>query len=144
MTFFERIKAMIVDASALPPIARLIGFQPVEAEHGRVVLELGVDERLHNAVGTLHGGVLCDVADAAMGLAYATTVAPEDSFTTVELKINYLRPVWKGRLRIVGRVVSAGRNLGLTEAEIFDTDGKMVARASSTCMTLRGAQAKGR
>jgi uncharacterized protein (TIGR00369 family) len=144
MTFFDRIKQMITDDEALPPIARLVGFRPVEAERGRVVLELTVAEQHHNAVGTLHGGVLCDVTDAAMGLSWATTLAEGESFTTVELKINYLRPFWAGKLRVIGRVVNAGRTLGLTEAEVFDEGGKLIARASSTLMTLRGEQARGR
>lgn len=144
MTFFDRIKQMLTDEASLPPIARLVGFRPIEAELGRVVIELTVGERHHNAVGTLHGGVLCDVTDAAMGLSFATTLAEGESFTTVELKINYLRPFWTGTLRVVGRVVNGGRTLGLTEADVFDAGGKLIARASSTVMVLRGEQARGR
>ncbi len=143
-TFLDRLHAMQRGDTPLPPIARLIGFRLTAAELGAVTLELDVEERHHNAVGTLHGGVLCDVTDAAMGLAYGTTLGDGESFTTVELKINFLRPVWKTRLSVVGRVVKGGRTLGLTEADVLDGDGKLVARASSTCMTLRGEQARGR
>ena len=59
-------------------------------------------------MGTLHGGILCDVADAAMGMAFASTLAPEESFTTVELKINFFRPVWQAPLRAEGTVVQRG------------------------------------
>jgi uncharacterized protein (TIGR00369 family) len=97
-------------------------------------------------MGTLHGGVLCDIADAAMGLAYASLLEDGETFTTLELKINFLRPVWTGRLRAIGRVVSPGplRAISLTECDVLDDQERLVARASSTCMALRGAQAAGR
>jgi len=59
-------------------------------------------------MGTLHGGILCDIADAAMGMAFASTLAPGESFTTIELKINFFRPVWEARLRAEGKVVPYG------------------------------------
>ena len=144
-SFRDRIFAMARGEEPPPPIADTIGFRITAASEGQVTMELDTHERLYNAVGTLHGGVFCDVADAAMGLAFGTTLdQPGDSFTTVELKINYLKPVWKARLRIVGRVVKRGSTLGLTEADVLDADGKLVARASSTCMVLRGDKATGR
>jgi uncharacterized protein (TIGR00369 family) len=127
-----------------PPVAELIGFKFVEAEPGRVVMEMQAGSQHANPMGTLHGGILCDIADATMGMAYATTLAPGESFTTLELKINYLKPIWNAKLRAVGRVVRRGKTIGLTECDVFDEDDDLVARASSTCMTLRGAQAEGR
>jgi uncharacterized protein (TIGR00369 family) len=128
-----------------PPSAQLIGFEPVELETGRAVFRLEVDPVRHaNPMGTVHGGVLCDLADAAMGYAYASSLAEDETFTTVELKINFLRPVWRGRVDATAQLVSRGRTLGLVECDIVDAAGKLVARASSTCMTLRGQQAEGR
>jgi uncharacterized protein (TIGR00369 family) len=128
-----------------PPIAQLIGFEPVALEAGRAVFRLEVDPSRHaNPMGTLHGGVLCDLADAAMGYAYASSLAEDETFTTIELKINFLRPVWRGRLDATAQLVSRGRTVGLVECDIADAAGKLVARASSTCMTLRGQQAEGR
>jgi len=95
-------------------------------------------------MGTLHGGILCDLVDGAMGMAFFTTLEPGESFTTLELKINYLRPFWTGRLVAKGRVVSRGRTVGLTECDVEDVDGRLIARASSTCMALRGDSAQGR
>src|SRR3981081_2946335 len=95
-------------------------------------------------MGTLHGGVLCDIADAAMGVAYASTLSETESFTTLELKINFLRPVWQTRLTATGHVVQGGRTGGMVECDVTDSQGRLVARASSTCMTLRDAQAQGR
>ncbi|HXZ18661.1 MAG TPA: PaaI family thioesterase [Candidatus Acidoferrales bacterium] len=131
------------DAPA-PAIARLIGFRPIFAGGGEAVFEMEADERHWNPMGTLHGGVLCDIGDAAMGFAYATSLAEGESFTTIELKINYLRPVWKARLRAAARVVKRGRKIGLVECNITDEKGNLVARASSTCMTLSGEDARGR
>jgi uncharacterized protein (TIGR00369 family) len=92
----------------------------------------------------VHGGVLCDLADAAMGMAYASALEEGETFTTLELKINFLKPVWSGRLTAAGRVVKHGRTIGLVECDVRDDDGHLVARASSTCMTLRGDAAAGR
>lgn len=130
--------------AAPPGIARLIGFTMPEVEAGRAVFELETDERHANPMGTVHGGVLCDLADAAMGTAYGTLLDEGETYTTLELKMNFLRPVWRARLRAEGRVVSAGRTVGLAEARITDEKGRLVAHATSTCMTLRGEQAAGR
>jgi uncharacterized protein (TIGR00369 family) len=128
-----------------PPIAQLIGFYPLSVEPGRAVFELVADPSRHaNPMGTLHGGVLSTLADTAMGMAYAASLGENETFTTLELKINFLRPVWSGRLRATGRVVQVGRTVGLTECDIVDDQDRLVARASSTCMTLRGEQGAGR
>jgi uncharacterized protein (TIGR00369 family) len=127
-----------------PPIATFIGFTLSEVEPGRAVVELEAKPEHANPMGTLHGGILCDIADAAMGMAYASTLGDGESFTTLELKINYLKPVRTGKLTATGRVVKGGRTVGLVECDVVDDGDHLVARASSTCMTLRGEQAKGR
>ena len=127
-----------------PPSARLIGFRMVSVKPGEAVIELQATEAHANPMGTLHGGVLCDIADAAMGIAYSSNLGESESFTTLELKINFLKPVWKARLLATGRVVKQGRTVGLVECDITDEKGSLVARATSTCMTLRGEQAQGR
>src|SRR3954470_6035533 len=114
-----------------PPIGRLLGFALKEIEPGRAVFEMEAGERHHNPMGTLHGGVYCDLADAAMGYAYAATLAEAETFTTVELKINFLRAVRRGKLIAEARVVKAGSALGYVECDVTDHAGKLVARASS-------------
>src|SRR5947199_88836 len=108
------------------------------------VLELAAGRQHANPMGALHGGVLCDIADAAMGIAYASTLAEGETFATVELKINFLKPVWAAKLRATGRIIKRGKTLGFVECDITDEEQSLVARASSTCMTLRGEQADGR
>jgi uncharacterized protein (TIGR00369 family) len=95
-------------------------------------------------MGTLHGGILCDIADAAMGIAFASTLAPDESFTTVELKINFFRPVWQAQLKAEGMVVRRGHTIGYVECTITDEENRLVAKAASTCMALRGQKAEGR
>jgi uncharacterized protein (TIGR00369 family) len=106
-------------------------------EPGRAVFEMRAQERHHNPLGTLHGGVCCDLADAAMGWAYAATLAEGESFTTIELKINFLRVVRDATLTAEAKVVKAGRTLGYVECEVTDEQDRLVAKAASTCLKLR-------
>src|SRR5260370_2696859 len=140
----ENIRRIIGGEVPAAPVATLIGFAVTAIEPGRAVVELEAGPRHANPMGTLHGGILCDVADAAMGIAYASELEEGESFTTLELKINFFKPVWKGQLRAVGRIVKRGRTVGMVECDVTDEKGSLVARASSTCMTLRGDQAAGR
>src|SRR3989441_7561606 len=126
------------------PVARLIGFEAKEIADGRATVMLAAGPQHANPMGTLHGGILCDIADAAMGIAFASTLAPEESFTTVELKINFFRPVWQAQLRAEGIVVRRGGTIGYVECTISDKKSRLVARAASTCMVLRGQKAAGR
>ena len=95
-------------------------------------------------MGTMHGGVLCDLADAAMGMAFASTLEPSESFTTTSLSINFFRPVWQARLRAEAHVVSRGKNLGYVECDVSDQNGKQVAKASCSCFVSRGEHAEQR
>jgi len=126
------------------PVGRLIGFETKEIGEGRAIVTLAAGPQHANPMGTLHGGILCDIADAAMGIAFASTLAPGESFTTVELKINFFRPVWEARLKAKAIVVRRGRSLGYLECEISNEAGQLIAKAASTCLALRGEDAKGR
>jgi uncharacterized protein (TIGR00369 family) len=126
------------------PVARLIGFEAKEIADGGAVVTLAAGQQHANPMGTLHGGILCDIADAAMGMAFASTLAPHESFTTIELKINFFRPIWEARLRAEGKVVRRGNTIGYIECEITDEGGRLIAKAASTCMVMRGERAKGR
>jgi uncharacterized protein (TIGR00369 family) len=127
-----------------PPVAELIGLEAMRLEDGEAIMELEAGEQHSNPMGTIHGGILCDLADAAMGMAYFSQLEQGESFTTLELKINYLRPFWTGRLIAHGRVVHRGKTVGMTECEVVDDQGRLIAKATSTCLTLRGDAASGR
>ena len=125
-------------------VARLIGFEMKEFADGKAIVVLAAGPQHANPMGTLHGGILCDIADAAMGIAFASTLGADETFTTVELKINFFRPVWTAQLRAEGAVVQRGRTVGYVECTISDEENRVVAKAASTCMVLRGQKAAGR
>ena len=140
----EAMQKAIASGKPFAPIGVLIGFEIASLEEGQAVIELHATDRHSNPMGTLHGGVLCDIADAAMGIAYASNLAEGESFTTLELKINFLKPIWTATLTAEGKVIKQGRTTGLVECRITDEKGSLVAQATSTCLTLRGQAAQGR
>ena len=137
MSHLEYLQRIISGEEQGALVADLIGMRMVEAEPGRVTFELDVGPQHSSPPGTLHGGILCDLADAAMGCANLTRLDPDELFTTVELKINFLKPVWEGKLTAVGSVIRGGRTIALTECRVTDDEGSLVAYATSTCMTIR-------
>ncbi len=134
--FAELIQAWLRGEGEPAPVAGLVGFRLTgwDGESARVELEAG--RRHHNPMGQVHGGVFCDLADAAMGVVFAASLAEGESFTTLELHMSYLRAVREGRLVATARLVHRSRQIGHLECEIEDGDGKPVARAISTCLVL--------
>src|SRR5216110_112545 len=114
------------------------------SKDGEAVVTLAAGDSHTNPMGTVQGGVLAALADGAMGWAYMTTLGEGESYTTLEMKINFLRPVWKGTLRATARMKKGGKTVGLVECDVADAEGNLAAYAVSTQMTLRGAQAAGR
>jgi len=144
VTKLDEFRAIITGEAPGPPVGELIGLRLTAIEKGQATFELDAGPQHASPLGTMHGGILCDLADAAMGCAYASQLADEESFTTLELKINFLKPIWEGRLVAVATVVKAGRSVGLSECKITDRHDNLVAYATSTLVTLRGDAAKGR
>jgi uncharacterized protein (TIGR00369 family) len=140
----DHFRAMIAGEAEPPPVAKLVGFTMTEVEPGRAVFEMDAGPQHASPLGTVHGGVICDLVDGAMGVAHAAALDEGESFTTLELKINFMKPVWSGHLRAEGKVIKAGRTIGLVEGRVTDEAGSLVAYATSTCLTLRGDAAKGR
>ena len=127
-----------------PPIAELLGFQVESIGDGEAVVTFEPGPEHANPMGTLHGGVLCDIGDQAMGAAYASTLRDDESFTTLELDVKFRRPVWEQPLTATGQVIDAGRTVGLVTCDITGPDGELIAHLQSTCLTLRGDSAEGR
>jgi uncharacterized protein (TIGR00369 family) len=117
----------------LAPITALLGVRPVSLGEGEARVELTAGERLHNAMGTVHGGILCDLADVAMGAALATVTAAGESFTTLQLQMSYFLPVVEGRISAHARVVRRGRGTAHLECDLEDSEGRLVARATAVC-----------
>ena len=126
-----------------PPVGVLVGFDLVEMEPGHAVVEFSAGPEHANPMGTLHGGILCDVADAAMGIAFSSTLDPGESFTTLELDVKFLKPIWDAELTATGEVVKRGRKTGLVECKIHDETGSLVAKVDSVCLVLRDDDAAG-
>ena len=143
-TLLKRVQAIQQGQAPAPPIAQLLQMRIATAEQGRVVFQMPVDSRYANPTGTVHGGVLCDLADAAMGTAFATTCEEGDSYATIDLTCNFLRQVWKSMLTATAWVVSRGKTIGLVECEVRDDTNRLIAKLSSTLTILRGETAKGR
>ncbi len=139
-----------IPASALPmtfpsTLNRLLGIELVSIDAGRCVMTMATDIAKHaNPKGTIHGGVMCDLGDAAIGCAHATGLEEGESFTSVDLKINFFRPVWNDVLTATAYAVRQGRTLSYYECDLTNTEGKLVAKLTSTVMTLRDDAARGR
>lgn len=128
-----------------PTIAKTLGFRLIEVGPGTATMELMADTEVHaNPMGTIHGGVLCDIADAAIGTAHAASLEHGESFTSIDMQINFFRPIWNGRIRAVAKPVNVGRQVSRYVCDILRDDDKLVAQVTSTVMTLRGDQASGR
>ena len=127
------------------PIMKTLGLRLVEVSEGTASMEMEAKTELHsNPMGTIHGGVLCDIADAAIGTAHFTTLTEGESFASIDLQINFFRPVWNERLRAVAKPIHRGRTISRYVCDITRMDGKLVAQVTSTIITLRGEAAQGR
>jgi uncharacterized protein (TIGR00369 family) len=117
----------------LAPITALLGVKPVSLGQGEAKIELIAGKHLHNAMGTLHGGIFCDLADIAIGAALATVTTEGESFSTLQLQMSYFLPVVEGRLTAHARLIRRGRGIAHLECDLEDGEGRLVARASSVC-----------
>ncbi|WP_296261380.1 MULTISPECIES: PaaI family thioesterase [unclassified Pseudomonas] len=97
-----------------------------------------------NQQGTVHGGLLCELADAAIGTAHSTLIQQDESFTSIDLKATFLRPVWQYRLRAHAWTARRGQTINHYRCDIQREGGKLVASIESAVMTLRGDHARER
>jgi uncharacterized protein (TIGR00369 family) len=134
----ELVEKWLAGEIELAPIATLLQVRPVSLAEGEARVELSATDRLHNAMGTLHGGVFCDLADVAMGTALATIAADGESFTTLQMQMSYFAPVVNGTLSAHARVVRRGRGTAHLECDLEDADQRLVARATSV-YAIRGS-----
>ena len=126
-------------------ISKTLKMEIIEIDFGKATILIDADNEIHgNQQGTIHGGLLCELADAAIGTAHSTIVGEDETFTSLEFKINFFRPVWKDTLKAFAFPVQSGKTITVYNCEIKNTQGKVVALASSTVMTLRGDKAIGR
>lgn len=134
----ELVEKWLAGEIELAPIATLLQVRPVSLGEGEARVELSATERLHNAMGTLHGGVFCDLADVAMGTALATIAADGESFSTLQMQMSYFAPIVNGTLSAHARVIRRGRGTAHLECDLEDADQRLVARATSV-YAIRGS-----
>ncbi|MBO0682933.1 MAG: PaaI family thioesterase [Candidatus Dormibacteraeota bacterium] len=137
MTNLEALRLGIERGGPRAGWQETVGARLVEVGEGHAVVELQAHAGHRHEGGVVQGGIITQIADAAMGVSLLTMQPEGEHNTTIELKINFIRPVVDGRLRAVGRVVQIRRSLLFAEADVFDQEGKQVARASSTCLALQ-------
>ncbi|MGE5095153.1 MAG: PaaI family thioesterase [Betaproteobacteria bacterium] len=133
--FLRRILAGEVEGV---PIGETLGFRLSEADKGRVVLVGRPDRRSYNLIGSVHGGWAAAILDTALALSVLSTLEAEQGFTTVDIRINYLRPltVETGEVRAEGRVLQGGRRLAYSEAKLVDANGKLICHGTGSCLIL--------
>jgi uncharacterized protein (TIGR00369 family) len=133
----DKLQGIREDGEEPQGIIKTLGMNIVHFGEGKSKITMPVDKRYHNPMGTLHGGIMTDLADASMGVALMSLLGSEETFTTLELKINFLRPVYEGEISAEARVVHKGRTVALVESVVKNGEGKEVARATATQMILQ-------
>jgi uncharacterized protein (TIGR00369 family) len=135
-TGLEFLQAMVVGKVPQAPMAATLGFRIIEAAEGRAVFEGLPEFRLYNPIGTVHGGFAASLLDSALGCAIFSTLQKGESWTTLELKLNFVRAMSKdsGPVRAEGRLIHRGRTVATSDGTLKDRDGKLYAHASTTCM----------
>ena len=138
MSGLEYMHAVRDGTAAWPPMGVLMSIELVEAERGRVVMTCTPGEEHYNPLGIIHGGLLCTLLDTVMGCATHTTLEQGTGYTSIELKVSYLRPVTldTGALTATGSAVKEGRRVVFAEGGVADADGNLVATASSSLLVL--------
>ncbi|HEX4921296.1 MAG TPA: PaaI family thioesterase [Candidatus Bathyarchaeia archaeon] len=132
----ERVQSAWKTGAFPSSATKTLGIKILELGEGRALVEMMVDSHLHNMSGTMHGGIMADIADAAMGIAISTTISPEEDFTTMEFKISFYRPHIKGLLRAEGIVAKRGKRVAFTEAVLTNEHKQIVAKANGTWLFL--------
>lgn len=132
----EFLQAMVDGEVPTPPIARLLGMGIESIEPGRVAFTLDTGEHLYNPIGSIHGGVFCTVLDSAMGCAVHAALPAGRAYTTLELKVSFMRPLTTAvaRVRAIGEVLTSGRRVATAEGRLVGDDGTLFAHATTTCL----------
>lgn len=118
------------------PISRLVGFDVLPGEPGTATVQIQCGRQHHNPMQRVHGGLIAALADAAMGIAFGRTLVDNQDFSTIEMKVNFIRPVKEGLVVANAKVVERGLRIGFVDCEILNERGKRVATATSTCTVI--------
>jgi uncharacterized protein (TIGR00369 family) len=135
----EYMRQLVAGEREASGMARLMNMRLVEVSEGRAVFAVEPDERHYNGIGIAHGGLAATLLDSALGCAINTAMPAGRVFTTLEMKINYVRPMRRetGEVRCEARVLHAGGRVATAEGRIVDASGKLYAHGTATCMLFR-------
>ena len=139
MSGFDYLRAIETGEIPPPPIAKLLGFRLKLVDRGQAVFELEPAEYHYNPIGMVHGGVASTVLDSAMGCAVHSTLPAGTGYSTVELKVNFIRPLstQTGKVLCEATVIHTGGRIATAEGKLIDRDGKLYAHATTTCIIFR-------
>lgn len=139
MSGIQYLRAIQTGELPPPPIAELLGMYMTEVDEGRVVFSVEPAEYHYNPLGTVHGGVTATLLDSALGCAVQSMLPPGTGYTTLELKVNYLRPLTSktGMVYSEGKIIHVGGRIATAEGRVTDASGKLYAHATTTCILLR-------
>jgi uncharacterized protein (TIGR00369 family) len=138
MSGIEFLRAIRDGRVSPAPISELLGFKLIEVEPGRAVFEVVPGEQHFNPIGVVHGGLAMTLLDSAMACSVQTEISAGSGYTTLEVKINLVRPITAGtgRMRAVGKTLHVGSRVGTAEGRLEDAAGKLYAHGTTTCLIL--------
>ena len=138
MSGLDYLQAIVDGRLPGAPIMALMGGEAESIGFGEVIFRCTPDESAYNPIGVVHGGLVCTLLDSVAGCAVHTTLPSGTGYTSLEIKVNYLRAVraGEGELRAIGRVTKPGRRAAFAEGEVRDSQDRLVATASSTCLVF--------
>ena len=137
-TGLDYLQRVVTGEFAQPPIGLTLGFRIAAVAPGKVTIRGNPDERSYNLISTIHGGWAAAVLDTALALACLSQLSADHGFTTLDIRVNYLRPITAGTGEVVseGTVINAGKRVAYCEASLVDAAGKMLAHGTGSCLIL--------
>lgn len=139
MSGLQFLQTMVAGELPPPPLLELLGIRAVEVSEGRMVFAVEPAESHYNPIGSVHGGLAATLLDSAMGCAVHSMLPAGTAYTTLEIKVNYLRPLTRetGVVTCEGKVIHLGGRIATAEARITDAAGKLYAHGTTTCIVVR-------
>ena len=136
-TGLEYLQKIVSGEYGNVPIGDHVGFRMAEVSKGRIVFTGEPGANVLNLIGTVHGGYAATILDSALALSVLSTLDADSNFTTLEIKVNYVRPITPGMpVRAEGTVVHSGRRVATSEARLTDSEGRLLAHGTTTCLIL--------
>lgn len=138
MSGLDFLQGLLDGRLPAPPFAALLGFRPVEIESGRAIFVATPDAKLYNPIGSVHGGYAATLLDSCMGCAVQSKLKAGEGYTTVELKVNFVRQISAdtGEVRAEGKVIHVGKQIASAEGRLTDARGRLLAHATTTCLVF--------